>query len=60
MLGTCGGALEAGHIDASNGKLVGGVTGEEETDEAVLVIKRIQLAIRLVAPERALDTVERA
>jgi hypothetical protein len=45
MLGTCGGALEAGRLDASNGKLMGDVTGQEETDEAVLVIKRIQLAI---------------
>jgi uncharacterized OsmC-like protein len=59
MLGTFGGALEARHIDASNGKLVGDVTGEVETDEGVLVIKRIHLAMRLVAPEQALETVER-
>ena len=59
MLGTFGGALEARHIDASNGKLVGDVTGEVETDEGVLVIKRIHLAMRLVASEQALETVER-
>jgi uncharacterized OsmC-like protein len=59
MLGTFGGALEARHIDASNGKLAGEVTGEVETDEGVLVIRRIHLAMRLVAPESTRDTVER-
>jgi uncharacterized OsmC-like protein len=59
MLGTFGGALEARHIDASNGKLVGEVTGEVETDEGVLVIRRIHLAMRLAAPEKSLETVER-
>ena len=59
MLGTFGGALEARHIDASNGKLVGEVTGEVETDEGVLVIRRIHLALRLVAPKETLETVER-
>ena len=52
MLGTFGGALDARHIDASNGKLVGEVTGEVETEEGVLVIRRIHLAMRLLAPER--------
>ena len=33
MLGTFGGALEARHIDASNGKLTADVTGEVETEE---------------------------
>ena len=59
MLGTFGGALEARHIDASNGKLVGEVTGEVETEEGVLVIRRIHLAMRLVAPDESLGTVER-
>ena len=54
MLGTFGGALEARHIDASNGKLVGEVTGEVETEEGVLVIRRIHVAMRLVAPEEVL------
>jgi len=59
MLGTFGGALDARHIDASNGKLVGEVTGEVESEEGVLVIRRIHLAMRLMAPERVLETVER-
>ena len=59
MLGTFGGALEARHVDASNGKLVGEVTGEVETEEGVLVIRRIHLAMRLVAPEGAREIVER-
>jgi len=59
MLGTFGGALEARHIDASNGKLVGEVTGEVETDEGMLVIRRIHVAMRLVAPEEGRETVER-
>ena len=59
MLGTFGGALEARHIDASNGKLVAEVTGEVETEEGVLVIRRIHVAMRLAASEENRDTVER-
>ena len=59
MLGTFGGALEARHIDASNGKLVGEVTGEVESEEGVLVIRRIHLSMQLAAPEQARETVER-
>ena len=59
MVGTFGGALEARHIDASGGKLIAEVTGEVETEEGVLVIRRIALAMRLVAPEEARQTVER-
>jgi uncharacterized OsmC-like protein len=59
MLGTFGGALDARHIDASNGKLVGEVTGEVEAEDDVLIIRRIHVAMRLVAPEQALETVER-
>jgi uncharacterized OsmC-like protein len=59
MVGTFGGALEARHIDASNGKLVAEVTGEVETEEGVLVIRRIHVEIRLVAPEESRDTIER-
>ena len=51
MLGTFGGALEARHIDASNGKLVAEVTGEVEAEEGVLVIRRIHVAMQLVASE---------
>lgn len=59
MLGTFGGALEARQIDASNGRLTAEVTGEVETEEGVLVIRRIHVAMRLVAPEQVKETVER-
>ena len=59
MLGTFGGALEARHIDTNNGKLVAEVTGEVETEEGVLIIRRIHVAMQLVAPEQSRDVVER-
>lgn len=59
MVGTFGGALEARQIDASDGKLTADVTGEVETEEGVLVIRRIHVAMRLVAPEVSRETVER-
>jgi uncharacterized OsmC-like protein len=59
MMGTFGGALEARHIDASNGKLTADVTGEVEAEDGVLVIRRIHVAMRLVATESAAETVER-
>jgi uncharacterized OsmC-like protein len=59
MLGTFGGALEARQIDASNGKLVGEVTGEVETEDNVLVIRRIHVVMHLVAPESAREVIER-
>jgi uncharacterized OsmC-like protein len=59
MMGTFGGALEARQIDASNGKLTAEVTGEVETEDGVLVIRRIHVAMRLVAPEETRATVER-
>jgi len=58
-MGTFGGALEARQIDASNGRLTAEVTGEVETEDGVLVIRRIHVAMRLVAPESARETVER-
>ena len=58
-MGTFGGALEARQIDASDGKLTAEVTGEVETDEGVLVIRRIHVVLRLVAPQEVKDTVER-
>ena len=58
-MGTFGGALEARQVDASNGKLTADVTGEVETDEGVLVIRRIHVAMRLMAPEAARETIER-
>ena len=59
MLGTFGGALEARHIDASNGRLTGEITGEVETEDGVLVIRRIHVAMSLIAPQEAKATVER-
>ncbi len=59
MLGTFGGALEARQIDASNGKLTAEVTGEVEQEEGVLVIRRIHVAMRLVAPQGTRKTIER-
>lgn len=59
MVGTFGGALEARRIDASDGKLTADVTGEVETEEGVLVIRRINVAMRLVASESSRETVER-
>jgi len=59
MMGTFGGALEARQIDASNDRLTAEVTGEVEKEEGVLVIRRIHVAMRLVAPQDVKDTVER-
>lgn len=58
-MGTFGGALEARQIDASNGRLTADVTGEVETEEGVLVIRRIHVAMRLAAPEDVRDKVKR-
>jgi uncharacterized OsmC-like protein len=59
MLGTFGGALEARQIDASDGKLSAEVTGEVEEEDGVLVIRRIHVAMRLIAPEQTRDKVDR-
>jgi uncharacterized OsmC-like protein len=59
MMGTFGGALEARQIDASNGRLTADVTGEVETEEGVLVIRRIHVAMRLLASEGVKETIER-
>lgn len=58
-MGTFGGALEARHIDASDGRLTADVTGEVEAEEGVLVIRRIHVAMRLAAHEDVKETVER-
>jgi uncharacterized OsmC-like protein len=59
MVGTFGGALEARHIDAGGGRLTADVTGEVETEDGVLVIRRIRVVLRLAAPEEVRETVER-
>jgi uncharacterized OsmC-like protein len=61
MLGTFGGALEARQIDASEGRLSAEVTGEVETEEGVLVIRRIHVSFTLAAaaPDSVRETVQR-
>jgi uncharacterized OsmC-like protein len=59
MVGTFGGALEARKISASEGRLSAEVRGEIETDDGVLVIRRIHVAFKLQAEEAARETVER-
>ena len=59
MVGTFGGALEARQIDASNGRLVANATGEVETDEGVLVVRRIHVQMHLKAPASARETIDR-
>jgi uncharacterized OsmC-like protein len=59
MMGTFGGALEARKIDAANGRLTADVVGEVEKDDGVLVIRRIHVVLRLVAPEEVRETVKR-
>ena len=59
MLGTFGGALEARQIDASDGKLSAEVTGEVEEEDGVLVIRRIHVAMRLIALEQTGEKVDR-
>src|ERR1700732_424576 len=59
MLGTFGGALEARRIDASNGRLRAEVRGEIESDQGVLVIRRVHVHYFLDGAEQARETVER-
>jgi uncharacterized OsmC-like protein len=59
MVGTFGGALEARQIDASGGRLTADAVGEIETDDTVLVIRRIHVTMRLRAPEATRETVDR-
>lgn len=59
MMGTFGGALDARQIDASDGKLTAEVTGEVVEEDGVLVIRRIHVSMRLVAPEDMREKVER-
>jgi len=59
MIGTFGGALEARKIDASNGRLRAEVSGEIESDQGVLVIRRVHVHYLLDGAEQARETVER-
>jgi len=59
MMGTFGGALEARHIDASGGRLQAEVTGEVETEDGVLVIRRIHVLLKVTASAAMRETIER-
>jgi uncharacterized OsmC-like protein len=59
LAGTYGGALEARHIDASAGKLTAEATGEVETEDRVLIIRRIHVVMRLKAAAEDKETAER-
>src|SRR6266567_3557230 len=59
MLGTFGGALDARKIDPNHGNLTADIRGEIETENGVLIIKRIHIRFHLKAPEAARETVER-
>lgn len=58
-MGTFGGALEARHVDASNGKLVAEVTGEVEAEDHVLVIRSIHVEMTLAGAGESKEIVER-
>lgn len=59
MLGTFGGALEARKIPASGDRLVGETIGEIETEDNVLVIRRIHIRMLLKADASQRETAER-
>lgn len=59
MIGTFGGALEARKINASNGRLRAGVQGEIESDQGVLVIRRVHVHYLLDGTENVREIVER-
>jgi hypothetical protein len=59
MVGTFGGALEARQIDASGGRLSADVVGEVETEDNVLVIRRIHVSMQLAAPPELGPAIER-
>ena len=59
MMGTFGGALEARKIDASAGRLTADVRGEVEAVDGVMVLKRIDVLLKLRTDEANRDTVER-
>ena len=59
MLGTFAGALDARKIDAKNGRLVAEVRGEVESDEGVLVIRRVHVKFLLKGAPDVRETVDR-
>ncbi|HET7183198.1 MAG TPA: OsmC family protein [Terriglobales bacterium] len=59
MLGTFAGALDARQIDAKNDRLTAEVRGEIESEDGVLVIRRVHVRFQLKAAGNVRDTVER-
>jgi uncharacterized OsmC-like protein len=59
MMGTFGGALEARKVNASEGRLTAEATGEIESEDGVLVIKRIHVEMTLKTSEGNREVVER-
>ena len=59
MVGTFGGALEARKIDPNEGRLSADVRGEVESEDGVLVIRRIHIDFKLRAAEDVREAVER-
>ena len=59
MAGTFAGALEGRHIDVDPKRNEVEATGEIETEDGVLVIKRIRVDYRLAVPQDRRADVER-
>jgi uncharacterized OsmC-like protein len=59
MLGTFAGALAARGISPDDGRASCVANGEVETEEGVLVIRRIHVAFTIVAAEEKRETIER-
>ncbi|MCG8468184.1 MAG: OsmC family protein [Gemmatimonadetes bacterium] len=60
MTGTFGGALEARGVKASEGHLVGEAEGEVETEDGVLILKRIHIRYTLKAGAEHTEAIGRA
>jgi uncharacterized OsmC-like protein len=58
-LGTFAGALAARKIEVDNGKVTAHARGEVENEGGTLIIRRIHVHLKLVAPESAREAVER-
>lgn len=58
-MGTFGGALEARQIPASQGRLEGEGTGEVESEDRILILRRIHVRLKLKAKAADRETAER-
>ena len=59
LMGTLNRALVARKIETGGGRLEAKAVGELESEDGVLVIRRIRMQVRLEAPESQRDTAER-